>query len=240
MNKIKDEYIKWADIYDKIYSWKDYEKESKRIDALIKKYKISNCSKLLDIACGTGKHIKYLRKKYDVKGIDLSNEMLKHARKNNKGIFFKKGNMTDFKINEKFDVLICLFSAIAHLKNYKELNKTIRNFTLHLNPGGIIIIEPFLQKKDIRSHLIDHSVYEDEKSKIIRMAVHKVNRLQMLINFHFLVAANNKIKHFTENAVLTMFEKDKFINIMKSNGLKTEFIKDGLMKSRGLYIGIKN
>ena len=35
-------------------------------------------------------------------------------------------------------------------------------------------------------------------------------------------------------------EQFDYIAIMKTSGFKAEFLKDGLMKGRGLYIGIKS
>jgi len=56
-------YNKTAKYYDLIYGWKDYRKESEFIHKLIQKHKKNTGNELLDVACGTGNHIRYLKKK---------------------------------------------------------------------------------------------------------------------------------------------------------------------------------
>ena len=59
-----------AKYYDRIYSFKDYETEAVRLAKIIHKYGQSGGNKLLDIGCGTGRHISYL--KHDFKCIGAS------------------------------------------------------------------------------------------------------------------------------------------------------------------------
>ena len=49
-----------AHIYDAVYSFKDYGAESARIHTLIEE-RSPGASTLLDVACGTGKHLEQLR-----------------------------------------------------------------------------------------------------------------------------------------------------------------------------------
>ena len=71
------EYNELAKYYDLIHSDLDYEKSAKGIDKLIQLHLRSKGNKLLDVACGTGTHIKYLEDKYNCTGIDWNEEMLK-------------------------------------------------------------------------------------------------------------------------------------------------------------------
>jgi len=129
--------------YDLIYKWKDYKKEVAIIESLIAKFKGSEGKKLLDVGCGTGEHIKYLKDYYDCVGMDINSSLLKIAAKKLKGTKFIKGSMIDFKIDEKFDVITCLFSSIGYVKTLGNLEKTLGNFFLHLKRGGVVIIEPW-------------------------------------------------------------------------------------------------
>ena len=68
-------------LYDVIYSKKNYKAETKFISQIIKKFHSPNVN-ILDIGCGTGEHtLELLKRGYRVTGIDLSNEMLKIAKK---------------------------------------------------------------------------------------------------------------------------------------------------------------
>jgi len=67
--------------YDEIYYWKNYRKESEKIHRIIKKYKKTKGREILDVACGTGNHIQFLKRHYKITGIDLNQVMLRQARK---------------------------------------------------------------------------------------------------------------------------------------------------------------
>ena len=83
-------YKKLAKYYDLVYSWKDYKKEANKIRKLIKKYKKSEGKGLLDVACGTGGHLKFLKSNFSCTGIDINDEMLKIAKKKVRGLFLRK------------------------------------------------------------------------------------------------------------------------------------------------------
>ncbi|MBV8803358.1 MAG: class I SAM-dependent methyltransferase, partial [Gammaproteobacteria bacterium] len=133
----------FAKYYDLLYSWKNYKNESNTIKNLIKKHKKSLGNDLLEMACGTGKHLPYFKDSFSILATDINRNMLSIARKNITGVQFKLADMTQFDLGKKFDVILCLFSSIAYIKTYKNLNKTIKNFSEHLKKGGVVIIEPW-------------------------------------------------------------------------------------------------
>lgn len=53
--------------YDALYSWKDYEGEAARLHELIQQLR-PGARTLLDVACGTGKHLEHLRAHYEAEG----------------------------------------------------------------------------------------------------------------------------------------------------------------------------
>ena len=234
-------YRELAKYYDLIYSQKDYKKEVKKIAKLISKYKKSNWKELLDIACGTGNHIQFLIEKFVCTGIDMSKEMLDVARKKIKNVKLKKTNMINFKINKKFDIITCLFSAIGYVKTYENLRKTINNFALHLKTGGIVIIEPWFNKSTYKAGFPHITTYESKDLKIARLCVSKVKNNISIMDMNYLIAERNKeVKYFIDRHELGLFEIDKTLQIMKEAGLKSKFLKNGLTKDRGLYVGIKD
>lgn len=55
-----------ADVYDAIYSKKNYQAEANVLKGLISRYKKTNGDELLDIACGSGLHLPYLIDDFEV------------------------------------------------------------------------------------------------------------------------------------------------------------------------------
>jgi ubiquinone/menaquinone biosynthesis C-methylase UbiE len=50
--------------YDALYSWKDYEQEAERLRLFIDQHARRPVTTLLDVACGTGQHITFLKAHY--------------------------------------------------------------------------------------------------------------------------------------------------------------------------------
>lgn len=75
-----DVYKIMAKYYDLMYSWKDYDSETQRLHKIVQEYKTSPGEDLLEVGCGTGGHVEYLKQYYEVSGLDLSQEMLAIAR----------------------------------------------------------------------------------------------------------------------------------------------------------------
>ena len=69
-----------ARYYDKIYAFKDYQAETKRLIGFIEGEVGEARGRLLDVACGTGKHLEFLRESFAVEGLDLSSELLDVAK----------------------------------------------------------------------------------------------------------------------------------------------------------------
>src|ERR687892_45459 len=65
--------------YDAIYAWKDYPAEVERLVSIIRE-RSPQARSLLDVACGTGKHLELLRELFRVEGVDLDPEMIALSR----------------------------------------------------------------------------------------------------------------------------------------------------------------
>ena len=234
-------YKELAKYYDLIYSWKDYKKEANQINKLINKYKKSDENELLDVGCGTGKHLHYFKDKFSCTGIDLNEEIIDIAKTNVSDVIFVQGDMIDFDLKKTFDVIFCLFSSIGYVKTYDNLEKTIVNFSKHLKSGGVVIIESWFTKSSYWVGIPGMTTYDGEDIKIARVNTTSLENNLSIMEMHYLIAEKDKeVKYFVDSHELGLFEIDKFLEIMSKSGFKAEFLKDGLMTDRGLYIGIKS
>jgi ubiquinone/menaquinone biosynthesis C-methylase UbiE len=233
-------YTDLARYYDLIYSWKDYQKEAAAIRGLIAKYKRSKGNDLLEVACGTGRHIRYLKDEFRVLGTDISAGMLAVARRNIKGVRFQQADMVTLNLGKEFDVITCLFSSIGYVKTAADLKRTLQNFARHLKKGGVVIIEPWLTKEIFKIGLPHMTTYGDDHIKIARLDVSKARGNVSILDMHYLVAEKNKaVKHFVDRHELRMSEPQEILEFMRQAGLRAKFIRNGLMKGRGLYVGVK-
>jgi len=233
-------YREFGKYYDLIYSMKDYKKEADQITKIIKRYKKTKCNELLDVACGTGSHLKYLKKRFSCTGVDINKPMLDVARENIKGVEFKPANMIDMKLGRQFDAITCLFSSIGYTKTYANLEKTMKNFAGHLKKGGVLIIEPWLTKQQFIDGHIHFDSFQDKRINLARMGTSRKKGDISILEMHYLLGEKGKgIKHFVDKHELGLFSVSRTLQIMKKAGLQAKYIKGGLIRQRGLYIGVK-
>lgn len=233
-------YKELAEYYDLIYHWKDYKAEANTIKELIREYKRSDGNNLLDVGCGTGMHIKYFKNDFSCTGIDINDEMVEVARRKVDGVIFEQGDMIDFNLKTEFDVILCLFSSIGYVKTYSNLEKTLSNFASHLKKGGVLIVEPWFTKSAFWVGVPGMTTYDEEDVKIARLNTTKVEGDLSIMEMHYLIAEKNRdIKYFVDIHELGLFETDKTLELMAKANLISEFLVDGLMKDRGLLIGVK-
>lgn len=228
-----------AKYYDEMYSWKDYEKETQRLVEIIENYKISEGKTLLDVGCGTGAHIMYLKDHYDVTGVDLSESMLKVARDKFNDIQFFKQNMISMQLGMKFDVITSLFGSIGHLLSEEDISNAAKSFSEHLKNGGVAVIEPFLTEEKVHPRSIGLLTLDRPDIKVARVNTSKIEGKILYLNFHFLVATEDGVEHYVDPSPIGIFPKSVFVEAMEGNGFKVEYVEPGLMQRTGLFVGVK-
>ena len=231
---------KLAKYYDRVYSFRDYLDEAVRLQNLIIRYLESGGNTLLDIACGTGRHLKYLKDDFSCTGVDVSKNMLKIARKNAKGVTFKEADMKTLRLGKQFDVIMCLLSSIGYVKTTARLENTIQNFSRHLKKGGLALIEPSNAKSRYVCGEPRVTTYEGKDVKIARINYTNFRQATAVLNMHLLIAERGKdAKYFVDRHELGLFGINNTLRAMKAVDLKSKYLKNGLMPGRELFVGIK-
>jgi SAM-dependent methyltransferase len=229
-------FSKTARFYDKIYSFKDYPGEVERLTSIIRQHLRSGGNRLLDVACGTGHHVEYLKEYFDVEGLDINPELLELARQRNPGVPFHRGDMIDFDLGQTFDVVTCLFSSIGYVKTLDNVEKAAACMARHLVPGGVIVIEPWFAPDAWHAPSV-HSLFIDEPElKIARVNTSFVGGRLSYFDLHYLIGTPEGTEHFVEHHELGLFETDEMMAALSGVGLKVTYDAEGLT-GRGLFIG---
>lgn len=229
-------FTKSVQYYDKIYSFKDYRAECRKLGALIEEHLLSGGRRLLDVACGTGRHIKYLRDRFEVEGLDISPDLLEVARQRNPDIPFHLGNMIDFDLGDAFDVVTCLFSSIGYVKTLENLSHALTSMAHHLSPGGILIIEPWFTPENWHPETVHAAFIDEPELKIARVNTSFVDGRLSYFDLHHLIGTPEGTEHFVERHELGLFETQEMSAAFAEEGLEVTYDAEGLT-GRGLYIG---
>lgn len=231
-------YEKSAIYYDAIYSFKNYQKEADKIHELIQQHKRSSGRSLLDVACGTGGHLTFLRQHYGVEGLEVNPDMLKMARQKHPDLTFHQADMTGFNLKRKFDAIICLFSSIGYAKTRQQLHQTIQNMARHLQPGGVLIIEPWFSPEAFVPGTV-HGLWVDKPDlKMARINVSLVKDNLSIMDMHHLVGTPRGVEHFVERHEMALFTHDEYLETLRAANLEVTHEPDGLT-GRGLYIATR-
>lgn len=223
-----------SDLYDAIYSYKNYKQEAEAIKELIKG-KHPHARTVLDIACGTGKHASFLQSCYAVDGIDLSESHIQTARKRNPNARFISADMTSFQLERQYDVITCLFSSIGFVRTLEGVEQTVRRFKEHLAPGGMILIEPWFTPESWQPGYVTALQYESEDCKISRMSHSSTEGLISILQFDYLIGRSDGIQHVQEKLELGLFSREELTELFIREGLRVEYDEYGLI-GRGMYI----
>ncbi len=231
-------FTKSAAYYDLIYAYKDYAAEASAIHEIIHTHRRRVGNALLDVACGTGKHLVQLKHYYLVEGIDLDEGgVLNIARRRLPDVPFHVGDMIDFDLGREYDMITCMFSSIGYTRTLPRMRRAIANMGRHLAPGGVLIIEPWLAPGEFIPGKVTARFVDETDLKIARMCVGEVEGTVSILDFHYMVATPVGIETFRERHSLGLFTHDQYMAAFKEARLTVEYDPKGL--GRGLYIAMR-
>ncbi|MGD2179098.1 MAG: class I SAM-dependent methyltransferase [Anaerolineae bacterium] len=225
-----------ARYYDKIYSFKDHEAESDRLTAIIEANLRSGGKRLLDVACGTGGHIAYLKQHFEVEGLDISTEFLEIARRKHPDVPFHHADMAEFDLRDTYDIVTCLFSSIGYLRTLQDLNRAVTCMTRHVIRGGLLIIEPWFTPETWHAPSVHADLVDEPELKIARVNTSFVDGRLSYFDLHYLIGTLEGTEHFVERHELGLFETAEVRDVLTRAGLDVTYDAEGLT-DRGLFIG---
>jgi dTDP-3-amino-3,4,6-trideoxy-alpha-D-glucopyranose N,N-dimethyltransferase len=226
-----------AQYYDTIYlAMKDYGAEAAKLTAFIHQYRRSAGHRLLDVACGTGLHLSYLKQHFQVEGLDLDEQLLAMACQRNPDVPLHHADMVNFALGHTFDVVTCLFSAIGYVKTLANLSRAIQCMAQHLLPGGVLLIEPWFTPETWRPGTVHARFIDEPDLKLARINTSFVEGRLSLMDMHYLIGTPEGTEHYVERHELGLFTSDEMTHALTTCGLEVAYDATGLT-GRGLYIG---
>jgi ubiquinone/menaquinone biosynthesis C-methylase UbiE len=230
-------FTKSARYYDAMYHFKDYATAAIQLHALIQQHH-PMAQALLDVACGTGKHIEALQDFYRVEGIDINPDLLEIARKRCPNILFHEKDMVSFELDSNYDVVTCLFSSIGYVKTVRNLEQSVACMARHLRPGGLLFVEPWFTPETYWVGRITSNSVDEPDLKISWMYVSEIEGRMSVFNINYLVGTPEGVTHFIERHETGLFSHEEYLKAFEKSGLEVSHDPKGLF-GRGMYTGRK-
>lgn len=234
-------YSELAEYYDLIYQWKSYADEARRIREILSAEGVPDGAGLADVACGTGSHLAHLQAHYAVRGLDASASMLAVARRKLPGIPFQVADMAARAVEPPVRALLCLFSAIGYVYPEPRLRAAAANFAHGLEPGGVLIVEPWLDRTTFAPGLPTMHTYDTPDLKLCRMGLTRQEADMSVLEFQWMAAAHGSpgVVHSLDEHRLWLCPLELLLCVLLEAGIRCRVEPIGLTPDRLLVVGLR-
>mgnify|MGYP005670060269 CR=1 FL=1 len=216
MGTEKEWFEAWFDTsyYHTLYSHRNYEEAEQFIDNLCKFLQLPLGSRVLDFACGKGRHSYFLnRLGFDVLGVDLSFNSIAAAKKMEKeGLRFAVSDIREVIPNENFDAIFNLFTSFGYFNSLDENLKVMNAIKQMLAPNGTFVID-FMNANKVVKNLVKSETVSRSTMDFEITRRHENGQIIKTIDF----SDNGKDFHFEEKVQSIML--DDFNELIAATGL---------------------
>ena len=186
---------------------------------------------ILELACGTGRiTIPIAKEGFSIIGLDLLNTMLKEAKRKSEEagveIEWIEGDMTDFTLNKKFNLILMPAVAFNWLLDLESIEKCLNCVKRHLNNNGRFIFNAFnpnlnLLVRDPLKTYPNAEYHDPDGNRLIIVRENNIYDKATQINkvrFHYSIAGNTIINELN----LRMIFPQELDAILNYNGFKVD------------------
>ena len=157
----KDWFASWFDspYYHLLYKNRDDVEAEKFILALVKHLELPADTRVLDLACGKGRHAKTLHKAgLNVLGVDLSpNSIASASEYKTEGLQFAVHDMRDTIPNHTFKAVFNLFTSFGYFDDNSENLRMLESIHGMLEENGLLVID-FMNASKVIANLVQEEV----------------------------------------------------------------------------------
>lgn len=214
-------YKNWfnSPFYHKLY----FERDEQEADAFIKKLiahlKPTPGSRMLDVACGKGRHSKTLASLgFHVTGIDISPDSIAFAKQfENENLEFYIHDMRlPFHVNY-FDYALNFFTSFGYFNTRREHDDAIRTITKSLKPGGVFVLD-YLNVHYAEERLVHNEVKEIDKTN------YEIHRWDDETHFYKKITVTDPTlsKPFDYTEKVAKFSLGEFTDMLAFQGLQVQ------------------
>ncbi|WP_437272660.1 class I SAM-dependent DNA methyltransferase [Staphylococcus succinus] len=176
-------------------------------------------SSILDIGCGTGSFTSLLTEFDDVTGMDLSVDMLSIAAQKSKKVNWIEGDMTEFGLNQSFDVITIFCDSLNYLPEQDDVLATFNQVFEHLSSDGVFMFDVHTVYK--MNTLFNNQSYIDESENVF-LGWEAVQGEEPLSVWHdmsfFIKQKDEQYARFNESHYQRTYTKREYVDMLEHVG----------------------
>ncbi|HUJ78542.1 MAG TPA: class I SAM-dependent methyltransferase [Thermoplasmata archaeon] len=231
-----------APYYDRLYAGKEYGEEVRALAAIARRTLGRSPRSVLDVACGTGRHLEeFARTVPELAGIDASGAMLCEARRRlGPRASLVRADMRSFDLDRTFDLVVCLFSAIGHLRSARDRAAAFTAFRRHARPGGLLLVEGWIRPDRFRASGIYLQEYRGPDATIVRLSRSERRGALSRIEMQYLIGEPGRpVRHLRELHEMPLVPVRAMLRELSRAGFRAgvRFGPVREWRDRGLYVG---
>jgi cyclopropane fatty-acyl-phospholipid synthase-like methyltransferase len=202
--------------YLNVYQHRNESDAEEHIKLILENVKIPVSAKILDMACGAGRHAIILaRKDFDVTAIDLSENLIsiaeKSAQNKNLKINFVQSDIRKFETDEKFNLVINLFTSFGYFESDEE------NFAILQKAYDLLVEDGYFVLDFFNSHFLQQNLVEFSEENLGGAEIHQYRKIKDNRVTKKIVITKNGILSTYEESV-RMFTKDELVDAIQNIG----------------------
>jgi len=192
--------------------------------------------RVLDLACGTGVHSRYLVEQHaSVVAMDISPEMLYYAKSQEQGakVNYVVADFNSLPFNEQWDFILCLGNSLCLLPTHKEIKSLFQQVTSILVPNGTFMIQILnynhADMKQIKTLRTIKKLNDNETVTIAKTFIPDEDVVFLSINYF--VKTNGLYSTASEANILLKLSMSELITVADEVGLSTQAIYGDFQKN---------
>jgi SAM-dependent methyltransferase len=211
----------WFDspYYHLLYKKRDDKEAVDFLTQLFKTLTIPSSAKLLDLACGNGRHSRTMAQLgYNTIGVDLSPNNIQIAKQINSDLnqFFVHDMRQVLKKNE-FDAVLNLFTSFGYFTDKNDNIQTLRSVYENLKPGAIFI-QDFLNAESVIKNIVEKETIK--RGDVVFEITRQIIDQQIIKNISFEVGQET----FEFSEEVTLFSLSDFEQMYQRVGFEIKHL----------------
>lgn len=215
MSQTKEWFEDWfsSSYYDLLYSHRDEKEAALFLEQLLLRLNLKPEACVWDLACGKGRHAKFLADKgFQVIGTDLSEPFICYANQFKRpGLEFLRQDMRSAPPRNDFDIVLNLFTAFGYFNDQSDDLLVLQQVYQSLKPGGILVLD-YINIQFALNHLIPTEVYHQNGMEIKINRAHEGNRITKKIEIW-----DNGVTHHFQESIHCLYQADFVKLFSKAN-----------------------